>query len=205
MRIRRGRWCCGRVFDWPSFRRCSICRRGSGRCCCWWKCWTGSGRGGRGAGDDRGGGEQRAAAGGGHDGRTAGRGATGRVDGGAGAVARAVRGGVERYDVEGLVALLREDSTFSMPPYSLWLQGPARCGIGCWGTGQGAGARGYCGGGVRVAAFAQYRVAEGGGHRPWALVVLELDGDRIAGWNSFLDTETLFPLFGLPDFLPADR
>jgi hypothetical protein len=30
---------------------------------------------------------------------------------------------------------------------------------------------------------------------------LELDGDRIAGWNSFLDTETLFPRFGLPPAL----
>jgi hypothetical protein len=25
----------------------------------------------------------------------------------------------------------------------------------------------------------------------------------VAGWNSFLDTETLFPLFGLPLKLPA--
>ena len=32
---------------------------------------------------------------------------------------------------------------------------------------------------------------------PWAIVVLELAGDRIAGWNSFLDTEALFPHFGL--------
>ena len=32
---------------------------------------------------------------------------------------------------------------------------------------------------------------------------LELSGDGIAGWNSFLDTETLFPLFGLPRHLPA--
>ena len=34
-------------------------------------------------------------------------------------------------------------------------------------------------------------------------MVLELSGDRIAGWNSFLDTETLFPRFGLPAALPA--
>jgi RNA polymerase sigma-70 factor, ECF subfamily len=112
----------------------------------------------------------------------------------------------ERYDVDGLVALLREDSTFSMPPYALWLQGPAP--VRDWLLGHGAGCRGSrllpvaaCG----SPAFAQYRAAEGGGHRPWALVVLELDGDRVGGWNSFLDTETLFPLFGLPDFLPADR
>jgi RNA polymerase sigma-70 factor (ECF subfamily) len=30
----------------------------------------------------------------------------------------------ERYDVDQLVALLREDATFSMPPYALWFQGP---------------------------------------------------------------------------------
>jgi len=28
--------------------------------------------------------------------------------------------------------------------------------------------------------------------------VLELDGDRISAWNAFLDTEKLFPMFGLP-------
>jgi len=34
-------------------------------------------------------------------------------------------------------------------------------------------------------------------------IVLELSGDRITGWNSFLDTSTLFPMFGLPPHLPA--
>src|SRR4029450_2439987 len=28
------------------------------------------------------------------------------------------------YDVDALVALMREDATLSMPPYTLWLQGP---------------------------------------------------------------------------------
>jgi RNA polymerase sigma-70 factor (ECF subfamily) len=52
-------------------------------------------------------------------------------------------------------------------------------------------------------AFAQYRPNPQGGHKPWALIVLELSGDRIAGVNSFLDTETLFPRFGLPkEYLP---
>jgi RNA polymerase sigma-70 factor, ECF subfamily len=46
-----------------------------------------------------------------------------------------------RYDVDGLVALLRDDVVFSMPPFSLWLQGqePVRHwlagrGIGCKGS-----------------------------------------------------------------------
>ena len=56
---------------------------------------------------------------------------------------------------------------------------------------------------VGAPSFGQYRPAPGGGHAPWALIVLELEGDRIAAWNSFLDTEKLFPLFDLPAHLPA--
>ena len=109
-----------------------------------------------------------------------------------------------RYDVEALVALLREDATLSMPPYALWLQGPAA--IRAWLLGRGIGCRGSrllptaaCG----LPAFGQYRPGPDGGHQPWALIVLELAGDRIGRWNAFLDTETLFPLFGLPAS-PAD-
>jgi RNA polymerase sigma-70 factor (ECF subfamily) len=104
------------------------------------------------------------------------------------------------YDVDALVSLLREDATFSMPPYSLWLQGPEP--VRGWLTGPGAECRGSRLIPVQASAspaFAQYRPGtEEGTHQAWALIVLELDGDRIAGWNSFLDTETLFPMFGLP-------
>jgi RNA polymerase sigma-70 factor (ECF subfamily) len=106
----------------------------------------------------------------------------------------------QSYDVDALVSLLREDATFSMPPYALWLQGPES--VRGWLTGPGAECRGSRL--VPVAAcaspaFAQYRRGEvEGTHQAWALIVLELQGDRIAGWNSFLDTETLFPMFGLP-------
>lgn len=110
-----------------------------------------------------------------------------------------------RYDVDALVALLHEDATLSMPPYTLWLQGPEA--IRAWLLGKGSGCRGSrvlpvaaCG----VPAFAQYRSAGAEGFRPWAIIVLELAGDGIASWSSFLDTETLFPRFGLPDRLPAD-
>jgi RNA polymerase sigma-70 factor, ECF subfamily len=103
------------------------------------------------------------------------------------------------YDVDALVALLHEDATFSMPPYALWLQGPQA--VHDWLLGHGKGCRGSrliptaaCG----SPAFGQYRAHPDGGHMPWALVVLELKGERIAGWNSFLDTQTLFPQFGLP-------
>jgi RNA polymerase sigma-70 factor (ECF subfamily) len=111
----------------------------------------------------------------------------------------------ERYDVDALAALLREDATFSMPPYALWLRGPEP--VRGWLAGRGRGCRGSRL--VRTAAnglpaFGQYRVGrEPGTWTPWGLVVLELDGARIAGWNTYLDTERLFPLFGLPMVLTA--
>lgn len=105
----------------------------------------------------------------------------------------------ERYDVDALAGLLREDAVLSMPPFTLWLQGHAS--IHAWMSGPGSGCRGS----KLIAtsanghpAFGQYRRAEGGGFRPWALIVLELSGDRVQRINSFLDTATLFPLFGLP-------
>jgi RNA polymerase sigma-70 factor, ECF subfamily len=111
-----------------------------------------------------------------------------------------------RYDVDALVALLREDATFSMPPYALWLRGPEP--VRAWLAGRGCGCRGSrlistaaCG----SPAFGQYRLdASRGLHTPWGLIVLELSGSRIAGWNTFLDTATLFPLFGLPMEIPVE-
>jgi RNA polymerase sigma-70 factor (ECF subfamily) len=34
--------------------------------------------------------------------------------------------------------------------------------------------------------------------KPWALQVIEVSDGKITAINSFLDTERLFPLFGLP-------
>jgi RNA polymerase sigma-70 factor (ECF subfamily) len=108
------------------------------------------------------------------------------------------------YDVDNLVALLREDATLSMPPYTLWLQGPDA--IRAWLLGRGNGCRGSrlvptraCG----SPAYGQYRLGTDGVPRPWSLTVLELSGARIVAWNAFLDTEKLFPLFGLPAELPS--
>lgn len=110
----------------------------------------------------------------------------------------------QRYDVDALTSLLREDATFSMPPYDLWLRG--REPVHDWLLGRGAACRGSrlvptaaCG----SPAFGQYKPGDDGVLRPWALVVLELAGDAIAGWHSFLDTDVLFPRFGLPPELPA--
>lgn len=108
----------------------------------------------------------------------------------------------EAYDVTSLVSLMREDAIMSMPPYSLWLQGHD-C-IARWLNGRGAG----CEGSRLIAteangspAFGQYRR---GGAEPWALIVLELDGAQIASVNYFLDTQTLFPRFGLADRLAEE-
>jgi RNA polymerase sigma-70 factor (ECF subfamily) len=106
----------------------------------------------------------------------------------------------ERYDVSALTELLHQDATLSMPPYALWLRGHEP--IRAWLLGRGSGCRGSrlvptaaCG----LPAFGQYRPGgPGKNHQPWALIVLELSGDRITALNSFLDTQTLFPRFGLP-------
>ena len=111
----------------------------------------------------------------------------------------------ERYDIDALTALIQEDATLSMPPYDLWLRG--RDDIFTWWFGPGAGCRGSKVIPTVAAngspAFGQYKPAEGGGYEPWALQVIEISGGRIAELTFFLDTETLFPLFGLPLTAPV--
>ncbi len=106
----------------------------------------------------------------------------------------------ERYDMEALAAILREDAVMSMPPLTLWLRGHEA--ISAWMLGRGAACRGS-----RLVptaanghpAFGQYKPAESGdAHVPWALVVLELAGEDIRSMTFFLDTEALFPIFDLP-------
>jgi len=108
----------------------------------------------------------------------------------------------ERYDVTALTSLLHEEATLSMPPYDLWLQGHES--IARWLSTFGIGCKGSrlvpveaCGG---TPAWAQYR---DGGATPWALLMIEIEGDRIASMTSYLDVETLFPRFGVPLRLAA--
>jgi RNA polymerase sigma-70 factor, ECF subfamily len=112
----------------------------------------------------------------------------------------------ERYDIETLTSLIKEDATQSMPPYELWLSG--REDILRWWLGPGAGCRGS-----RLIptvaangspAFGQYRPsASGSGYDPWALQVLEIADGRIVEFTFFLDTDRVFPLFGLPPRLES--
>jgi RNA polymerase sigma-70 factor (ECF subfamily) len=107
----------------------------------------------------------------------------------------------ERYDMDELTALIHEDATQSMPPFDLWLSG--REDILRWWVGPGI----TCRGSRMIAtvaangapAFGQYRPSPSGdGYEPWALQVLEISDGRIVELTFFLDTATLFPLFGLP-------
>jgi RNA polymerase sigma-70 factor (ECF subfamily) len=106
----------------------------------------------------------------------------------------------ERYDIDALTSLIQEDATQSMPPYDLWLHG--RDDIFAWWLGPGIGCRGSrmipAGSANGSPAFGQYKPSPDGGREPWALQVLEVSGGRIVEFTFFLDTETLFPLFGLP-------
>jgi RNA polymerase sigma-70 factor (ECF subfamily) len=111
----------------------------------------------------------------------------------------------ERYDMDSLISLLREDATWSMPPYEMWLQ--THDDIRRWCLGPGIGCRGSRL--IPVAAngspaFGQYKPSDREGIlEPWSLQVLEVSGGRIAGISFFLDTASLFPLFGLPRQLEA--
>ena len=107
----------------------------------------------------------------------------------------------ERYDIDALTSLIQEDATQSMPPYDMWLSG--RDDILTWWFGPGIGCRGSKVIPTVAAngspAFGQYKPSTTGeGHEPWALQVVELSAGGIVELTFFLDTDTLFPLFGLP-------
>jgi RNA polymerase sigma-70 factor (ECF subfamily) len=105
----------------------------------------------------------------------------------------------ERYDLDSLTSLLREDAAWSMPPYELWLQSHEDIRRWCLGPGIGCrGSRLIPTAANGLSAFGQYRPTGPGSYEPWSLQVLEVSGDRIAGISFFLDTARLFPLFGLP-------
>ena len=92
----------------------------------------------------------------------------------------------EAYDIDALALLVREDAIQSMPPYELWLQGRQQ--VIDWWVGPGA----ECAGSRLVPtsanglpAFGQYRPSgPGGRHEPWALQVLEFDGDQVAEFST---------------------
>jgi RNA polymerase sigma-70 factor (ECF subfamily) len=114
----------------------------------------------------------------------------------------------QRYDMEALVTLLREDALQTMPPFELWIQGASA--ITTWMTQPGPSA---CAGSLLVPVrangvrgWAQYKPdPEQGGYAPWALQVHEWSDGKISRMTFFLDTERVFPLFGLRDRIFDDR
>ncbi len=104
----------------------------------------------------------------------------------------------EAYDIPGLVSLLHEDASISMPPLALWLKGHED--VGSWYTGFGIGCKGsrlVATSANGMPAYGQYRVNPEGGWLPWSLQVVEASGGKIVHIHHFLDT-TLFARFGLP-------
>ncbi|MGH2886218.1 MAG: sigma-70 family RNA polymerase sigma factor [Solirubrobacteraceae bacterium] len=112
----------------------------------------------------------------------------------------------QRYDVDALTSLLREDASQSMPPFDMWLSG--RDDVFAWWFGPGIGCKDSRVIPVETAngsvAFGQYKPSESGsGYDPWALQVLEIADGQIVELTFFLSTERLFPLFGLPPRLES--
>lgn len=112
-----------------------------------------------------------------------------------------------RYDIEALVALLHEDATLTMPPFPFWLQGAEEAGR-FWASPEPSKCRNSRLMPVEVngaPGYAQYKPsADGSRHEAWCLQVVQVAGDHIERIDYFLDTPTVFPLFGLPLVWPGD-
>jgi RNA polymerase sigma-70 factor (ECF subfamily) len=114
----------------------------------------------------------------------------------------------QRYDMTALLTLLREDALQTMPPFEMWIRGASA--ITEWMTQPGPSA---CAGSVLVPvrangvlAWGQYKPDhERGGLVPWGLQVHEVTDGKISRMTFFLDTERMFPLFGLEDRIFDDR
>ena len=109
----------------------------------------------------------------------------------------------QRFDIEALVALLRDDAIVSMPPIPGWLRG--RAAIGQHWHSRGSACRGSR---LRLTranglhALGAYRPGPAGDHHAFGITVLDIAGGRITALHAFLEPR-LFPLFALPDRLPA--
>lgn len=110
---------------------------------------------------------------------------------------------MERADIDAVVAMLTEDATWSMPPWSSWFDGPAAI----------AGflrdhalkddrwrhTATHANGQIAVACYVLDSEREC--YVPGVIDVLTLRGDRIATVTAFV-TPDVFPWFGLPESLP---
>jgi RNA polymerase sigma-70 factor, ECF subfamily len=122
----------------------------------------------------------------------------------------------ETADVDGLVALLKADAAFAMPPSPSWYQGQIAIGIFAAATVFGDGGM-FPGKAVQrwrllptrangSPAFAIYQRDDRNEYQAFGLVAVTLSGDKLTQIISFIDP-SLPPLFGFPETLgeSADR
>ena len=110
----------------------------------------------------------------------------------------------EAWDMTSLVALLKDDAQFSMPPFPLWVEGPEQ--IVAFMQGPGA----KCENSKMIVVEANggpavglYNPSEDGSLTPWAIIVIEMTDGRISGLHHFIYPE-LFAEFGLPPRLDRE-
>ena len=109
----------------------------------------------------------------------------------------------QRYDMDALVKLMHEDAVMTMPPFGMWLRGAQD--IVSWFTQP---TPSMCANSVLVPVAAngvrgwgQYKPDPAGGRMPWGLQVHEVSGGKFSRLTWFINTGSIFPLFGLPTHL----
>ncbi|NNG96643.1 RNA polymerase subunit sigma-70 [Gordonia araii] len=107
----------------------------------------------------------------------------------------------ETHDVDGLIAVLHEDATTSMPPFRWWLRGGVTIAT-LMGRSEACAHDRLIGIDVNgQPGFGQFRPDDDGVLRPFALIALEFRDGRIGHSTTFFGTEARFAEFGLPDQL----
>lgn len=104
----------------------------------------------------------------------------------------------EAYDMDALVATMRDDVVMSMPPFDLWLEGTSD--IVAFMRGPGAACEGSRLIPVAVngtAGFGSYKPVAPGVWEPWGVQVIEVTGGLITGFHHFIYPER-FTECGLP-------
>ncbi len=111
---------------------------------------------------------------------------------------------LESGDVDGVLATLTDDATFTMPPYPAWYSGRERIGDSWLMPGGPPPRLRYVPtrANGQIALGTYRRDTSGGGYRAIALDILTLRGEAIAAITAFR-TPALFETFGLPAVLPA--
>jgi RNA polymerase sigma-70 factor (ECF subfamily) len=100
----------------------------------------------------------------------------------------------ERHDVRTLVALLHEDATMSMPPFSWWLRG--RGALAAALSDPNASCEGAWLVPVRANASPAYWQMRPGMDQPFGLVFIDVRGGLVTGSTTFLNVGELLPIFG---------